>query len=316
MKAPSYEIRYVSRRTGLSPHRIRAWERRYQAIVPERSESGRRLYSESDVRRLQLLHRAIASGHRISRIGRLSQDDLLGLVHRQPEALSARAEAATVPEPSTEKDFIQTGLHAIRHFDAESLGCVLERAKIRFSRRRIIDGIVVPLMGEVGRAWAQGTLRIAHEHMASAVIQSFLSARPFDGEGEKGDAAIVIATPSGQFHSLGAMSVALTAAAAGWRTLYLGANLPAEEIAAAVMQNKAWAVAVSLVCTTNVERLTAECIRLRQLMDDNLPLYAGGQAPAWMIDTLNAKGIHWCDSLDAFHIALLSENLSSRRRRP
>jgi hypothetical protein len=166
----------------------------------------------------------VAGGHRISTIGRLSQDDLLGLVNRPSETPASRPRSAAVPEPSTEKDFIQAGFLAIRQLDADALEGVLAQARIRFTLREIIDGIVVPLMRKVGRAWAQGTLRIAHEHMASAVIQAFFGARTIDGEGAKGDTAIVVATPRGQFHSLGAMSVALTAADAGWQPLYLGAS--------------------------------------------------------------------------------------------
>jgi hypothetical protein len=52
------------------------------------------------------------------------------------------------------------------------------------------------------------------------------------------------------------------------------------------------------------------------MMNDVLPLYAGGQAPSLVIDTLDTKGIHWCDSLDAFHLALVNENLPSHRRLP
>jgi len=66
-----YTIRYVSIRTGLKPHVLRAWEKRYDAVCPRRNETNRRLYSNSDIRRLQLLRRAVQSGHSISQVAAL-----------------------------------------------------------------------------------------------------------------------------------------------------------------------------------------------------------------------------------------------------
>ena len=70
--APEYSIKVVARRTGLSPHVIRAWERRYGAVEPERSATGRRLYSDTEIERLQALERATRAGHSIGQIAQLS----------------------------------------------------------------------------------------------------------------------------------------------------------------------------------------------------------------------------------------------------
>ena len=92
-----YPIGYVSRQTGLTAHQIRAWERRYAAVVPERTQSNRRLYSETDIVRLKLLTKARQSGLSLEQLAALSTEDLMRLINTDtlhpatpPAVLSAR----------------------------------------------------------------------------------------------------------------------------------------------------------------------------------------------------------------------------------
>ena len=82
-----YAIRYVAQRTGLTTHVIRAWEKRYQAVVPHRSLKNRRLYSDNDINRFQLLKKVTDAGHSISQVANLSTDDLLDLARREAMAV-------------------------------------------------------------------------------------------------------------------------------------------------------------------------------------------------------------------------------------
>src|SRR5512138_1466617 len=74
-----YPIRAVSKLTGISVDTLRAWERRYRVVEPERDERGR-MYSEQDVERLRLLRAAIERGHAIGRVAVLATDDLRALL--------------------------------------------------------------------------------------------------------------------------------------------------------------------------------------------------------------------------------------------
>ena len=86
-----YTIKYVSQRTGLTPHVIRAWERRYKAVVPRRSSKNRRLYSVDDVSRLQLLKKLTEAGYSISQVAHLKTTDLLDLDQRESTEILQRA---------------------------------------------------------------------------------------------------------------------------------------------------------------------------------------------------------------------------------
>ena len=75
-----HPIRVVTTRTGLTPDLLRAWERRYGVVTPTRSTGGQRLYSDADVERLAMLHRAVLSGRAIRTVAELTDDELAALV--------------------------------------------------------------------------------------------------------------------------------------------------------------------------------------------------------------------------------------------
>jgi MerR family transcriptional regulator, light-induced transcriptional regulator len=312
MEPRRFEIQYVSRRTGLNPHRIRAWERRYQAVLPHRTTTHRRRYTETDIQRLQLLRQAVESGHRISGIARMSLEDLRTLVSPSAMRQSPVSLPASFKKTPQERDFIASGFRAIEALDAPALQAVFTQARMHFSRRGLIEGIVVPLHAKVGRAWVDGKLRIAHEHMASAVIRSFLGELLGDLAPVTGAAGIVVGTLSGQRHEMGAMTVALAAADAGWWPLYLGSDLPAEEIAAAVQKTGARAAAISIISVSGSEKTLSEVFKLGQLLRGRAAVFAGGHASTSFCAALREKAICWCDNLNAFHTALLDEAMQDR----
>lgn len=77
LNTPQYNIGVVVRRTNIHPETLRVWERRYELIVPDRSDTGRRLYSEGDIRKLQLVKQLTELGHGVSSLAKLSSDELL-----------------------------------------------------------------------------------------------------------------------------------------------------------------------------------------------------------------------------------------------
>jgi DNA-binding transcriptional MerR regulator/methylmalonyl-CoA mutase cobalamin-binding subunit len=312
MSMSHFEIQYVSRRTGLNPHRIRAWERRYRAVMPLRTATHRRRYTETDIQRLQLLRQAVESGHRISGIARMSLEDLRTLVSRNGMGQSPASLPVSIKKAAGERDFIASGFRAIEALDAPALQSLLTQALMHFPRRRLIEAIIMPLNAKVGRAWVDGQLRIAHEHMASAVMRSFLGELLGNLAPVTGAAGIVVGTLSGQRHEMGAMTAALAAADAGWWPLYLGADLPAEEIAAAVQTTGAHAAAISIISTSGSEKTVSEVFKLGQLLRGRAAVFAGGHASTSFCAALRERTICWCDNLEAFHTALLDEAMRDR----
>jgi methanogenic corrinoid protein MtbC1 len=267
-------IEAVARRSGLSQHLIRMWERRYGAVEPLRTESNRRLYSEADAVRLELLSRAVHSGHHISDIATLSTPKLEQLVGKDfPNTTVSRGKGkGMIP------NFVELALNAIKHFDSEELGAILSRAEADQGQARVLDQVVMPFMELIGEMWKDGDIRIAHEHMASAAIRNHVGALLASLRYPANAPSIVVATPAGQLHELGAIVVAVAAALEGWRPVYLGPNLPADEIAGAVQNSSARAVALSLVFPSDDPKLPAELNRLRRLLSEKVTILIGGRA--------------------------------------
>lgn len=268
-------IRVVSRRTGLSPHVIRIWERRYAAVEPHRTPTNRRLYTDSDIERLRLLAAATQAGHSIGQIAGLETVELQDLVHQDAPAYLSTPPVVTADEEPPA--MVARGLVAVHQLDGEGLESELARASIHLSRTRLLDEVVQPLLAQVGEEWHLGTLRISEEHLATATIRSFLG-RLLEGDrAPTGAPTIVITTPSGQEHEMGALLAAVSASACGWRVVYLGPQLPADEICSAVQRHNARAVGLSIVFPDDDPLLPAELQRLRQGIGAHVDLLIGGR---------------------------------------
>jgi len=270
----------ASRRTGLSAHVIRIWEQRYGAVEPERTDTNRRLYSPAQIERLNLLREVTQAGHSIGHVANLPTRKLRQLAaegggagSRIPSRL-----AGTPAGPS----WLEECLSATRSLDAQALDDVLKRGATALGGLGLLQRVVAPLTQTIGDLWRDGTLTAAHEHFASGVIRVFLgqAVNPFGGM--ENAPVLVVATPAGQLHELGALLVGAAAANLGWQVTYLGASLPAAEIAGAAKQSRARAVALSLVFPEDDPRLEGELTLLRELLPPEVVLLTGGRAvPAY-----------------------------------
>ena len=290
--AEAYQaIQTVARRTGLSAHVIRIWEKRYGAVVPERTATNRRLYSDDQIERLILLRTITQAGHSIGDVANLPAEKLRQLAKEaqvaQVDVSRFRTGSTAVPADST---LVDECVAAVKSLDARALDETLKRTETELGAQGLLQRVVAPLVLVLGDLWRAGGITSAQEHFASAVLRVYLgqAAKPFAGT----DAApvLVVTTPAGQLHELGALLVGAAAANLGWLITYLGASLPAAEIAGAARQNRARAVALSLVYPEDDPRLEAELTRLRELLPQEVTLLVGGRAAPAYSDGLNKIG--------------------------
>lgn len=297
-------MQVVTRRTGLSPHVIRVWEKRHATVRPDRSQGNQRRYSEADVERLTLLKQATEAGHGIGTIARLTSNQLHKLISQHTAAVSA-------PKPDTRRnrvqpakpDFLLAAYSAVEQMDAAGLERVLDQAAVALGQISLLNLVVAPLVTRIGSAWRTGELKVAHEHIASAAIRTYLGqvARP---QALHVTAPMLISTtPAGQFHELGAALVAAAAASHGWRVTYAGASLPAEEIATVAIQQQARVVALSIVHPSDDPSLPAELRRLRRLLPPDVVLFFGGRAVADYRSVIAEVGGRIINSLAELDIA-------------
>ena len=287
-----YPIQYVSRATGLKPHVLRSWESRYSAICPERTDTNRRLYTKNDIERLQLIKEAISHGHSISQVAPLSDEALISLNNkgrRFSEGNSATDKGQPV-EGGTHA-VITRALDRVRQFDPVGLEKVLDGAAVSLPRTKYIHNVVQPLFATIGKMWSAGELKIINERLATLAIRSQLLDMLRSNVVSDFAPRLIVAAPVGQWHETGCLIVALTAAESGWRPMYFGPNLPAEEIAAAAQNTKSKVVALSIGHRINPVNVVREVRKLRDYCGNQAKIIVGGYGAFNIMERLDAIGV-------------------------
>jgi len=318
-REPRHPIGVVTQRTGLTSHALRAWERRYGAVEPGRSEGGHRLYSDADIGRLRLLHELTLHGHQIGRIADLPGSELRELLRED------RRDEVTVPAPdggaaAREREFAATILEeafaAVERLDSERLDALLRRGALLLNTSAFLDEVLIPLMTRIGEAWEEGALRPSQEHLASAVAARVTGWMMDVFEPPARAPVVVVGTPAGCRHELGALAAAVVAASEGWRVEYLGPDLPAEDLALAARRAHARAMALSLVYPSGDDAIGEELIRLRRELPAGLPVVVGGAASesyATALEEIGAVRLDGYGSLQAVLGRLAEEALQQPR---
>lgn len=305
-----YPIRVVSGQTGLSTHVIRVWERRYRAITPSRSGTNRRLYSTGDIDRLLLLQRTLAAGYSIGQVASFPESTLKKLAAGVPP--HKRRQAVVRQHELAPDKYVASALGAAGRMDERAIESHLVAASIALSPAVLLEKVIAPLIEQVGEQWHEGRLRPVQEHLATAVIRSFLTRMKDDSDCLDGP-QMIVATLAGDLHDLGALLAAATAGSLGWRVIFLGASLPAEEIAAAAWTVGADAVALSLVYLPRELQVVDDLRRLAKRLPPETRFVVGGRNArehAKLMEELGGLAFH---SLSSFRNGLGRLDVPARR---
>lgn len=192
-----YRIGELARRTGTSADLLRAWERRYGLLRPERTAGGFRIYTEEDAARVEQMQSALRRG--------------LAAAEAAQQAL------ADAPEPRL--------LDALLAFSDERAQTILDDAFGRLSVDAALTDVVLPALREIGEGWETDTVSIAQEHYGSNLIRARLLALARGWDRGAGPRALLACAP-GDLHDLPLICFGLALRNRGWRILFLGADTP------------------------------------------------------------------------------------------
>jgi methanogenic corrinoid protein MtbC1 len=217
------------------------------------------------------------SGHSIGEIAALS-DEQLQLLLREDEAARPLPSAETQGQVEAGEGYVNACFEALDRLDGGQLQAVLTRSAVELGPTRFTEFVALPFLQRIGSAWERGELRPGYEHLASVSMRQVLGWLLETFQATNGASTLVATTPAGQRHEFGAMLAGAIAAAAGWRTVYLGPDLPAEDIAVVAHKVGAQAVALSMVYPTEDSVLVDELRRLRELLPEGTSVLVGGRA--------------------------------------
>ena len=272
----TYSIGKIAQLANLSAHTIRAWERRYNVVTPLRSDGGTRRYTESHLKRLQLLGAAVDAGHRISDLVELDQAILAqlgGTVRTKavPKASSSRKSNFVTLDPRS----VTEAIGYAKELDATNVERCLGIQYRLLGPSAFRTHFCRVLLTRVGTLWEEGKISMATEHLLSAALKSLLL-RTFDASSAVANAPkVVFTTPDDEQHELGLLIAAGVAADAGAEVINLGPQLPADIVGQAVLKQQPFALALSMV---NVSAGTQRAYvrRLRNILPDQIQIWLGG----------------------------------------
>ena len=260
----------LSKRAGVSPELLRAWERRYGLLRPARSAGGLRLYSPADVERVALMQQHLAEGMAAAEAAALAVRDRV-----DEEA------ARTALRPAAIRDELATALDA---FDEPRAQAILDRLLALATVETLLAEVVVPYLQELGERWKRGEASVAQEHFASSVLRGRLLGLARGWGLGRGPLAVLACLP-GEQHDLGLIAFGLALRSQGWRIVYLGPDSPLDTVADVSHQLEPSLVVLNAVSR---ERVRPVLPKLRALARDHRLALGGSAAED---ETLERSGI-------------------------
>lgn len=266
-----FSIKAVSQATGVSIETLRAWERRYRVVEPKRDPNGRRSYDPGDVIRLRKLREATERGHPISKLARVSDEELSGLLadgaREAPEGGAARGVATQM-------------LAAAANYRPDDCDQALSMALALLPLAQVVDEVMVPALLAVGERWHAGEFTIAQERIVSNAVKRQVGLVLDTYNRIATGPTIVFATLTEERHELGILMCALLAAARGVRCQYLGPDMPPDDAAVFADRVGASAVVLSFVRRESVASSEAHLAEFLKRLPRTIGVWIGGQGSA------------------------------------
>lgn len=305
-----HPIRVVALRTGLSTSVLRAWERRYNVVSPERSDGGQRLYSDADIERLALLNRATQAGRSISQAAQLSKEELERVVAEDVAAAQAERDSTGSRNGVSrmarivDHELVEEGMAAVKDLDGPRLEALLRRAAVGAGAFNVAERLFAPLLQRIGDAWEEGVIQPRHEHLATEVLRKVLTWMTDSVDASEDAPRIMFGTPAGEQHEIGAMLAASAAVTEGWDVIYLGPSLPVEDIVSSARELGVRAVGLSFVNPEEAGRSGRYAIQIRQQLPEEVVLILGGSAASGLGVVIDRPDVHRVRDLVEFRTVL------------
>ncbi len=264
-----YSVKSVSSLTGLSADTLRAWERRYGAVIPLRDENQRRIYGPDDVVRLRLLSSVVNLGNPIGRLVNLDNDQL-----RQYLKESQLGE----PKAEETQCLISQLIESAKEYRSDLIDEALGLALTSMSPLEAARDILAPTLREIGEKWHRHEINVAQEHLLSSSIERRLVSVINIYQKQRAGPKVLFTTLTGEPHAFGILLSAYIAASHRLNCYYFGPNLPVDEIIVSAKQINAKVVTLSMVYQPLEKDRVADLWRLCEAMDSLSQVWVGGKA--------------------------------------
>ena len=272
-----YPIRTLAELTGVSPTTLRAWERRYGLLKPERTAKGHRLYGSQDIELIRNIVRLLNQNHSISEAVRIVRHD------------SGEASSVISETQDDWGNFQKLLLQNVESFNEEGLDSVYNQALSMYPIDLVTENVILPVLEALGERWSSRETGIAEEHFFSAYLRNKLGARLHHESRRSRGQIILAACMPDEHHELGLLLFCLAAISHGYRIIYLGTDMPLEQLPGAAKHTLAAAVLLSATSVKYSETLKQQLVELNNKL--HVPLLIGGALSSKSNTAFNDIGV-------------------------
>lgn len=291
----SFTISQLQQYSGISVHSIRAWEKRYDALKPDRSEGNTRYYNGNQLRRLLNIASLMHSEYKISELCSMTDSELYALMNEQLEAHKAGDEL-----------LVSQMVAAAMEFNEALFNKIFAKAKSKLGIDGAYSKVIYPSLQRIGVMWSADGIAPAQEHFISQLIRQKLNASidalPLN---EKSKQHWILFLPENEFHETGLLMANYLVRSAGHQSTYLGSNVPMESLHQAVKQLKSSSL-LSFLVAKDDEAADMQFIQSLVKTFPGQKIYVAGEADR-MSKLISLKKFTPLTSMDAFqHVLGLS----------
>ena len=219
-----FPIRILSERTGVGNSTLRAWERRYGLLIPQRTPKGHRLYNDEHVQIVEHILTLLEEGH-----------SLAVIANRLREGSGyAEGDGGPGEQAGVWSGYLNATLRAVSEYSTERVEAIYNEASSLYPVDLVTERLIEPVLTDLGNNWQSRDTGITEEHFYASWVRNRLGARFHHAYSQARGARILCACLPGSYHEIGLMLFSLSALTRGYRVLYLGANLPLDKIPAVI----------------------------------------------------------------------------------
>lgn len=272
-----YQIKDLENISGIKAHTIRIWEQRYEIFDPERTTTNIRYYSDSDLKKLLNIVYLLARGYKISTFKNMSENEISSLVRRM-----------SIDDPDTEAFLL-----AILDYNSNYFDNLITKSVYNYGVEDSLSKLIYPLIEKIGILWITGSINPSHEHFFTNIIRqklfAWIDALPEPTGKHK---TFLLFLPYFEQHEIGLLYANYLARLAGHRVVYLGQNVPTEDVIKSSQVIKPDYLLTFFVANHPIEEISLYLNYIAQELPEHKLLYSGIQiVKNPMIETSNLKAI-------------------------
>ncbi len=266
MHEVNYSIKDLEVLSGIKAHTIRIWEKRYHLLLPKRTDTNIRYYSNDDLRKILNVSQLVHNGYKISKVAGWNNDRIRETV------LEINKSA------SSESDYIDRLLVHMINFDVDGFSHIINEIIEKFGLEEAVSKILFKLFEGIGTYWQVGTIFPAQEHFVSNIMRQKLIVETANIQTPKSkNATILFFLPEDEYHELSLLFYAYLAQKYGYHVIYLGQTVPFGDLEKMATQVHIDFAFSAFIHSVQKEKLENYLMKVKDLFRQQKVYITGGQ---------------------------------------